>query len=288
MDGCLDRSDPIDRLPPSSSEEKPFAVALAEAYQRQADVDRAAGSDPDIVGIYVYRVQLAAHGRSIGPLVPGTVTADDGRQALVHAMLVDRLTPTLQGGVWGDGTDQADVQVSYECWLLHGAEYPPTDPTAADCWERLSVINSYFHEIVQDPVDPAAFRRCTQALDLTDGFVMLFDWGSSEIAAGAFRLGNVFVVHNVACEVVVAFGGRLMVSIEAHTDTSEASLELSIQRAEAIRDALIAEGVDPSAIEIEGRGDSNLAVPTAPGVRNQANRYAVLRMYEPAGPPAGD
>ena len=64
-----------------------------------------------------------------------------------------------------------------------------------------------------------------------------------------------------------------------HTDLSgsfDYNMGLSLRRADAVRDALIAGGVSPNQITTAGRGEAEPAVPTADGVREQANRRAEI------------
>jgi outer membrane protein OmpA-like peptidoglycan-associated protein len=64
-----------------------------------------------------------------------------------------------------------------------------------------------------------------------------------------------------------------------HTDTSGArgyNGGLSQRRANVVREALIARGVSPDLIRTEFRGEADLAVMTADGVREAANRRATI------------
>jgi outer membrane protein OmpA-like peptidoglycan-associated protein len=68
-------------------------------------------------------------------------------------------------------------------------------------------------------------------------------------------------------------------SVTGHTDTSgavEYNLALSLRRANSVKDALVARGVPDGNVSVAGRGESELAVPTGDGVREQANRRAVI------------
>lgn len=47
---------------------------------------------------------------------------------------------------------------------------------------------------------------------------------------------------------------------------------LSLRRANAVRAALVARGVSPDSITVVGRGETEPDVPTADGVKEQANR----------------
>ena len=61
----------------------------------------------------------------------------------------------------------------------------------------------------------------------------------------------------------------------AHTDTSGApayNMALSLRRANAVKDALVREGVPATAIAVVGRGEQGLLVQTGPNVREPQNR----------------
>ena len=74
-------------------------------------------------------------------------------------------------------------------------------------------------------------------------------------------------------------GGQPKIEVVGHTDTSggeDYNLHLSIRRAEAVRDALVALGARREAIETQGVGKTDLAVQTADGVREPQNRRSVI------------
>jgi outer membrane protein OmpA-like peptidoglycan-associated protein len=65
------------------------------------------------------------------------------------------------------------------------------------------------------------------------------------------------------------------VEVIGHTDTfasKEYNQRLSLQRAEAIKERLVHDGLDPKAISVAGRGELDLAVKTGPGVHEARNR----------------
>ena len=49
-------------------------------------------------------------------------------------------------------------------------------------------------------------------------------------------------------------------------------MTLSMRRADAVRDALIAGGIPAENITVAGRGESENAIPTTDGIVEQANR----------------
>ncbi len=71
------------------------------------------------------------------------------------------------------------------------------------------------------------------------------------------------------------------VTVAAHADRAGSeghNLELSRQRAEAIRDALVEAGLDGVLIELTWFGETRPAVPTADGVAELRNRRAEIRV----------
>jgi OmpA family len=81
-------------------------------------------------------------------------------------------------------------------------------------------------------------------------------------------------------------GGAPQVTVTGYTDTSgpaEHNLVLSKQRAETVADALVEEGVPATDIVTVGRGEEDLLVPTADGVREPRNRR--VEIVVPQAPP---
>ena len=99
-------------------------------------------------------------------------------------------------------------------------------------------------------------------------YVVFFDWDRANLSAQAL---------NTIKEAAAAFKtrGNARVTATGHTDTSgtEAyNMGLSLRRANAVKEALMGEGVAASAITVIGRGEQGLLVPTGDGVREPQNR----------------
>ena len=81
-------------------------------------------------------------------------------------------------------------------------------------------------------------------------------------------------------------GGTPQITVTGHTDTSGSAaynLELSKRRAESVAQALESEGVPATSIATVGRGEVDLLVPTANGVREPRNRR--VEIVVPQAPP---
>lgn len=74
-------------------------------------------------------------------------------------------------------------------------------------------------------------------------------------------------------------GQMTHINVTGHTDTvgsEQYNQDLSDRRADAVRKALLAEGVADDRIATKGVGKSDLAVPTADGVKEPRNRRVVI------------
>ena len=99
-------------------------------------------------------------------------------------------------------------------------------------------------------------------------FMVFFDWDRSNLSQQAL---------NTIKQAAAAFKqkGNARITATGHTDTSgpEAyNMALSLRRANAVKDALVREGVPAQAISVVGMGEKGLLVQTGDGVREPQNR----------------
>ena len=99
-------------------------------------------------------------------------------------------------------------------------------------------------------------------------FMVFFDWDRSNLSEQAL---------NTIKQAAAAFKskGNARITATGHTDTSgpeSYNMALSLRRANAVKDALVREGVPAQAISVVGRGEQGLLVQTGDGVREPQNR----------------
>jgi OOP family OmpA-OmpF porin len=99
-------------------------------------------------------------------------------------------------------------------------------------------------------------------------FMVFFDWDRSNLSAQALN-----TIKQAANAYKTKGSARLTAT--GHTDKSGPegyNMALSLRRANAVKDALVREGVPATAITVVGRGETQPLVPTADGVREPQNR----------------
>lgn len=106
-------------------------------------------------------------------------------------------------------------------------------------------------------------------------FLVFFDWDKSDLTSGANDVIDAIVKEVMSRDDVNA------IKINGHTDSSGSDRyndKLSKKRAESVRDALVARGIDPTMVVIDASGEKDLLVKTADNVREPANRRAQISL----------
>jgi OOP family OmpA-OmpF porin len=99
-------------------------------------------------------------------------------------------------------------------------------------------------------------------------FMVFFDWDKSNLSQQALA-----TIQQAAD--VFKQKGNARITATGHTDTSgpeSYNMALSLRRANAVKDALVRDGVPAQAISVIGMGEKGLLVPTGDGVREPQNR----------------
>ncbi len=97
-------------------------------------------------------------------------------------------------------------------------------------------------------------------------YMVFFDWDRSDLSQQALAtIGQVAQAYKQK--------GSARVTATGHTDTSgpaDYNMALSLRRANAVKDALVRNGVPATAIAVIGRGEQGLLVPTPDGCARAA------------------
>lgn len=236
----------------------PFAQALTEEYRQIVAFEADEMYDWIDAGYFAEKGMRAANGEEVPPeLVEDW--AVDGAPAEELAQARARLVAALDAGGRTVAPEiAAHAQGRFDCWIEQQEEGWQTDHIAA--------CRDAFYAALADLEAALGGGGDAQT------FTVYFAWDSSALTAAA----------QAEIDRAVAAATKMGVnefSVTGHTDTSgsvEYNLALSLRRANAVKDALVARGVPAANVSVAGRGESELAVPTGDNVREQANRRAVI------------
>jgi len=234
----------------------PFTQALTEEY-RAFVADEKAERDWNAADYFAIKGLSAAGGQVVLPEeVP---QAGDHTQPLTDARA--RLMTALDGGARDSNpAAAAKAQVAFDCYAHEAQEdfwYDSlTDDHVKPCRDKFEAAMA---ELAGKPMAVAA----------PGTYIVLFDFDKSNIN----KAGQA-VIDQVLAD-AKAKGGSVHISDTGYTDragTEAYNMALSLRRADSVRNALTNGGIPADAITVAGRGESDPAVPTADGVKEQANR----------------
>jgi OOP family OmpA-OmpF porin len=243
----------------------PFTQALTEEYRSIVAFEADEMYDWPDADKFAEKGLRAAAGEVVLPeelsdwMLPG-----DAAPALAEGR--NRLMVVLERGARDLHPElAARAQGRFDCWIEQQEENHQPDHIAAcrdDFWAALEELEALMAPEVVEVVEVV----------MPDIYIVYFDWDRYDI-----RPDGAAVIADVIADAATL--GAPPISVTGHTDLSgsaEYNMGLSLRRADSVRDALIAGGVMPEQITTAGRGEEEPAVPTADGVREQANRRAEI------------
>ena len=115
---------------------------------------------------------------------------------------------------------------------------------------------------------PAPVAQTAPAPAPARSYLVFFDWDKATLTDRARQVVKEAADNSTRIQYT-------RIEVNGYTDTSgtpQYNQGLSVRRARAVQAELIKDGVPQAAITIQGFGDTNLLVPTGPGVREPQNR----------------
>jgi OOP family OmpA-OmpF porin len=263
--GCASNLQQVRSVQPSGG--SAFTQALAAEYRGLAVHEADEDFDWKAADYFAGKGLSAAGGE---PVLPEEVSgvSDDHAATLNDAR--GRLMAALDGGARESAPDiAAKAQVSFDCWLHETQE--------VDGWLANGALGEDHLARCRDDFEAAMAQLAPKpAVAITEPspnvYLVLFDFDKSNINDAAQAVIN---------QVIADFNANksTAVSVTGHTDRAGSDAyneKLSERRADAVREALIAGGIPAEAITTAWKGESENAVPTEDGVKEQANRRAEI------------
>ena len=260
----------VDTLKNTQPSGSAFTQALAKEYTEFASFERDEMYDWDDADYFADKGLMAAKGEVVAPEqldnwdLPEDKLGElsDARSGLVSALNKSARSkhPNLA----------ARAQGRFDCWVEQQEEnHQPED--IARCregfYEAMSDLNEAMQPKAETSAAPAAPEPEQEAME-PERMTVYFGFDSAELRSG--EVGKVNEAARMAEEM-----DMVQFSITGHADRAgpaDYNQELSLRRAQSVRDALVSRGVPSENVSIAARGESEPAVPTADGVREQANR----------------
>jgi len=173
----------------------------------------------------------------------------------------------------------AMAQARFDCWIEQQEEN----------WQNTEILScrSDFMALMQEieaalpepqiefvaPPAPVAEPTPPAVMDIREAmYLLFFDFDKSTICQGGESVLDA-VINEISSRPINS------IAVTGHTDTSGSNrynTNLAERRAKAVKDALVARGIDPMTITTQARGESELLVPTADSTREPANRRATI------------
>ncbi len=266
----------LDQLATATPSGSAFSQALFKNYSFLANsLSRATGDDDDLdpftlfdngggstdmlAEAFAAKAMIAANGTEVDP-EPGF----DGESASAR----DRLLRALSDGKDRFPSDAARAQTTFDCWALNRtvqSQMAASEQCRSQFASALARLEAELRPApVLPPPPPAA----------TADYTVYFNFDSWTLT------GEQLTTLQNAINAARA-GRQSSIIVVGHTDTSGSpgyNQALSLKRANVVTETLVDMGARREAIRVSGVGETDLAMPTADGVREPKNRRTVVTL----------
>lgn len=256
----------------------PFTQELVVQYRDYANQQQNIGFDYADALHFARKGLAAASGEVV---LPEPVSDWNLKPEHVEELTSARamLVGALDGGAREAAPQKAALaQAKFDCWIEQQEENW-NDASKVTCKNEFADAMNAIGGMVAAPA-PDEFMPPVTAAPAPAGqmapedakYLVFFDFNSSKVDAGGSS-----VIDSVAAEIQKQnISG---VNVIGYTDTSGSAKynkRLSAKRANAVRDALVARGINANLLMIDSMGEENLMVQTGDNVREPANRRAEI------------
>lgn len=232
-----------------------FTRALVKEYQAQVEEEINVEYEWHHASIIARKGLQAANGEAVLPWGQETWPSPASAVATMNSERA-RLIKVLDGGARsGKPETAARAQVMYDCWLEETYEEQDDGVCKAAYMKAMAELEA--------PVAVAAPKR----------FQVFFDLNRTAITSEAAK-----IIAEAAAE---AKKRGSAIDVIGHADNSgpkgsKYNMELSVKRADAVKAALVGQGVDAKKVTAAAKGDTAPQVPTPANTREPRNRFVEI------------
>ncbi len=244
-----------------------FTQALYDAYLTHSA--RAFEEDnEELSNAFAARAIAAARGTVVAPVVPMADALQPGAAPIANFDTArSRLIAALNAGRSTQPVLSAQGQAAFDCWYLRSID-PESDAAAISRCRSEFDTGLVGLEAAITPPAPVVVLPDAASFTAYFGFD---EW---------FLRAEALDVIGEAME-TARVGGHGEIVLGGHTDTSGPAGyndTLSLRRAEVVKATMVELGALPDAIRVIAYGETQLAVPTADGVREALNRRVEIQL----------
>lgn len=257
-----------------------FTAELAREYQDLSMYEFDEMYDYIDAETYAAKGMMAKSGRVPAPFNPENWDIDDARAMNDLKSARVQLVSAMQQGAPKIAPDlAANAQTKYDCWVEQEEEGWQEDHIAA-CREGFqAAMNELAVAMKPEPVEDTSMQEepaedpvvSAEPMITIDSEVIYFDFDKATLTHQGQTTVDVLTERLAGMD-------DITINVEGHADRAGAAdynLKLAEERANAVRDALVLNGLNVVAVDtfsVESEGETEPAVETADGVREALNR----------------
>lgn len=267
----------IESVEKMEPKEKGFKVNLQHQYITLAKIELEEGDRYD-AGVFARRAEAAAMGKDVDPDILFDRSYSD-KQRMELSAERGRLVNALDSGGRKDFPGiAARAQTQFDCWAQELEENTQPEDIAKCHNGYLTAMKSLEEMMKPAPMakKPEPAKPAPAAMPDKGPFIVYFEFDSDQVRGGEAGVTLVkaanSIKENKATSVVVV----------GHTDSKggdKYNQALALRRAESVKQVLIGLDVNPDIIDPVSVGESDQEKATGDGVREDANRRVVIKLY---------